>query len=108
MSAPPYVLVYTPEARRIIEDLKKNSTYAVKLKKIRKALRYLQEIGPEYPGLHSHDYKSIPGPGGRTLWESYVENKTPSAWRIWWIYGPGEAEITIVTMRSASLTSQSG
>ncbi len=32
------------------------------------------------------------------LWESYVENKTPSAWRVWWIYGPADGQITIVTI----------
>jgi hypothetical protein len=48
--------------------------------------------------LHPHDYQSIPGPGGVPLWESYVENKTPSAWRIWWIYGPDDGQITIVTI----------
>jgi len=34
----------------------------------------------------------------QTLWESYVENKTPSAWRVWWIYGQGEGGITIITI----------
>jgi hypothetical protein len=24
------------------------------------------------------------------MWDSYVENRTPGAWRIWWMYGPDE------------------
>jgi hypothetical protein len=98
VTSPPYVLLYTAEAQRVIADLEKNAAHRARFKKVRKALRNLQQVGPRHPGLHSHDYQSIPGPGGRTLWESYVENKTPSAWRIWWIYGPGDGEITIVTI----------
>jgi len=58
----------------------------------------LEQRGPRHPGLQSHAYHSVPGPGGATLGESYVENKTPSAWRIWWIYGPAADQITIVTV----------
>jgi hypothetical protein len=38
------------------------------------------------------------GAAGQPLWDSYVENHTPSAWRIFWHYGPGDGEITIVTI----------
>jgi hypothetical protein len=24
------------------------------------------------------------------VWDSYVENRIPGAWRIWWMYGPDE------------------
>lgn len=98
MSAPPFVLLYTHEAEKVIEELRTKQQYDAKLKKVRKALRLLEQVGPRHPGLHSHDYQSVPGPGGATLWESYVENKTPSAWRVWWIYGPVDGQITIVTI----------
>ena len=38
------------------------------------------------------------GPGGVTLWDSYVENKTPGAWRIFWIYGPEKERMTIISI----------
>ncbi|MDQ2710326.1 MAG: hypothetical protein M3Z25_23085 [Actinomycetota bacterium] len=98
MSAPPFALLYTREAEKVLEDLRASKQYVTKLKTVRKALRLLEQAGPRHPGLHSHDYQSIPGPGGVTLWESYVENKTPSAWRIWWIYGPQPDQITIITI----------
>lgn len=98
MSPPPFALRYTREAEKVIEDLRGAKQYAIKLKKVRKALRLLEQTGPRHPGLHSHDYQSVPGPDGATLWESYVENHTPSAWRIWWIYGPDTDQITIVTI----------
>jgi len=98
VSAPPFALLYTREAEKVLEDLRTRNQYAAKLTKVRKAMRLLQDAGPRHPGLHSHDYKSVPGPHGETLWESYVENRTPSAWRIWWIYGPVDGEITIITI----------
>lgn len=97
MSGPPFSLLYTREAEKAIDDLCAKQQYAKKLKKVRKALRLLAQVGPRHPDLHSHDYQSVPGPDGATLWESYVENKTLAAWRIWWIYGPEGGQLTIVT-----------
>jgi hypothetical protein len=90
--------VYTREAEKVLDELRESNQYAVKLKKVRKALRLLEQTGPRHPGLHSHEYHSIPGPNGATLWESYVENRSPGAWRIWWIYGPQNEQITIVAI----------
>jgi hypothetical protein len=98
VSAPPFVLSYTEEAEKVIVDLQ-GPRYATKLKKVRRALKLLQDHGPRHPGPRSHAYQSVPGPSGETLWESsYVENNTPSAWRIWWIYGPAADEITIIVI----------
>lgn len=96
MSAPPFRLVYTDEALRVLTDLGKPA-YAVKLKKVQEALRLLRDVGPSHPGLNSHKYQSLTGPGGEDVWESYVENRTPGAWRIWWVYGPEPDTIRIVT-----------
>ena len=79
-------------------DMRSNRRYGAKLKKVCNTLKHLRELGPRHPGLNSHAYQSIRGPGGSQLWESYVENRTPGAWRIWWIYGPGDGQITIVTI----------
>jgi hypothetical protein len=98
VSAPPYLLPHTREAEKVLGSLVSTKQYAAKLKKVRKALRTLEQAGRRHPGPHSHQYQSIPGPGGAQLWESYVENRTPSAWRIWWIYGPEADQITIVTV----------
>ncbi|MDT8916245.1 hypothetical protein [Amycolatopsis sp. PS_44_ISF1] len=98
MSAPPFQLLYTPEATSILGDLRAKKQYAPKLKKVRKALAFLEQQGPSYIGLRTHPMQSIPGPGGATLYQSYVENNTPGAWRIWWIYGPADDAITIVSL----------
>ena len=97
MSAPPFQLAYTDEARSVLKDLEQ-PRHSVKRKKVLKTLRLLRDIGPAHPGLNSHKYHSRSGPHGEDLWESYVENRTPGAWRIWWIYGPEDDMITIVTL----------
>ena len=97
MSAPPFSLAYTDEARSIITDLAKPK-HADTLKKVKKTLRLLRDVGTSHPGLNSHKYQSMTGPTGEDVWESYVENRTPGAWRIWWTYGPNPDAITIVTL----------
>jgi hypothetical protein len=86
----PYVLRFTDDARDTLDQLTAggNAT-ATKLKKVRKALAFLQ-TDPQYPGLHSHLYENFPGLPNEKVWDSYVENNTPGAWRIYWIYGPDE------------------
>lgn len=92
------MLLYTREAEKVLNDPRGAKQYAAKLKKVRKALRLLEQAGPCHSGLRSRGYQSVPGPEGATLGESYVENKAPSAWRIWWIYSPDAEQITIVTI----------
>lgn len=74
---------------------------AAKLRKVQRALAFL-EHDPRHPGLHSHQYESFPGLPKAKVWDSYVENKTPSAWRLFWMYGPNETvdgkEIAIITV----------
>ena len=72
------------------------SKYEVKLyKKIGKALYHLS-IDPRYPGLNTHEIKQLSTRCGLKVWESYLENKVPSAGRIFWVYGPNDKTITII------------
>lgn len=97
MSAPPFTLLFTREAQEVLEALAKPA-HRTKNAKVRKAMRLLRDVGPSHPGLNSHKYHSLTGPNGEEVWESYVENRTPVAWRIWWIYGPALDTITLVTV----------
>lgn len=96
MSAPPYLLRYAEEAAKVIDKLRSKKQYEAKLKKVKKAIRFLRDNGPTHPGLNSHQYKTFTGPNGEQVWQSYVENHTPGAWRIWWMYGPKPDTITIL------------
>lgn len=90
-------LLFTPEASGILSDLKADAKYKKKHKKINRALGHL-ERDPRHPGLRTHKYTSLRGPNGQEVFEAYVENNTPGAWRIWFWYGPKPGEITILTI----------
>ena len=66
-------------------------------KKWGKVLRFLA-CNPFYPGLKSHEITSLTQKYGKKIFESYLENNTPSAARMFWTYGPGRAEITILAL----------
>lgn len=70
---------------------------AVKAKKVARTIEQLA-VDPRHPGLRSHRYVGMDDVFGAPIWESYVENRTPSAWRIWWFFGPGAEEITVVDL----------
>ena len=68
-----------------------------KLKKVKKALGQLQ-LNPRHPGLNTHEYHGFEGPNGEKVFEAYVENRTPAAYRIFFCYGaPGEIVILAIT-----------
>jgi hypothetical protein len=92
-----FVLKFTPEASATLDDMERDNSYAKKLKKVRKALGYI-EVDPRHSGLQSHQYESLHGPNNEPVWESYIENQTPGAWRIWWWYGPKQGEISILAI----------
>lgn len=64
-------------------------------KKLLKTFHHLS-INPRHTGLSSHEIDALSRIVGFKVWESYVENQTPAAGRIFWAYGPGKAEITIL------------
>ncbi|MDD3012171.1 MAG: hypothetical protein PHC34_00520 [Candidatus Gastranaerophilales bacterium] len=89
-------LEYTSEAKNNLVKLKKNGQIQ-KLKKIKSTLDKLQE-DPRYPGLHTHKYKAFKGQNGEDIFQSYIENKTPCAYRVFWHYGTDKDSITIVAI----------
>jgi hypothetical protein len=91
----PFELVETQKVTETIEALERRDQR--KHRRVVKCLALLEQ-DPTYPSLNSHPYEAIEGPLGEPIWESYVENNTPSAWRIWWFYGPNTGEITLVDL----------
>lgn len=68
-----------------------------KLRKVRRTLG-IMEADIRHPGLKTHKYHAIQGSNGEEVWEAYVENHTPGAYRVFWHYGPGQATITILAI----------
>ncbi len=85
------------EADEQLQDLAADKGKAAVYKAVAKAIRLLAQ-DPHYPSLNSHHYSSLQGPNGEKVWESYAQNNTPSAWRIFWYFGPNKDEITILAI----------
>jgi len=64
-------------------------------RKLVKSFHHLS-INPRHSGLHSHEITPLSKIAGFKIWESYIENNTPAAGRIFWAYGPDKIEITIL------------
>jgi hypothetical protein len=92
-----FELRFTEDAALLLREMQRTSH--PKLKKVNRTLARI-ENDPRHPGLQSHKWRTLAAPDGSDLWESYVENNTPSAWRIWWFYGP-EAGVITITMIAA-------
>jgi hypothetical protein len=88
-----YKLRFVPKAAAVLKALKNGGTNEqVRRRQVGRALGLL-ERNPRHPVLHSHQYESFPIDRDIKVWDSYVDNRTPSAWRIFWRYGPDEAAL---------------
>ena len=84
---------FQPEAEEALANLQELDHK--KYKKVGKTLG-LMESNLRHPSLNTHKYDSYEGPNKEDVFESYVENQTPGAFRIFWYYGPGKGVITIL------------
>jgi len=64
-------------------------------KKWSKALRLLS-CNPFYPSLNTHEIPDLSRRYGRKVWQSYLENRSSRAMRMYWVYGPEQKDITII------------
>ncbi len=84
-------LRFTPEAAAILEELEKHPHQQGLLKQVRKTLSLL-ETNPRHPSLQTHKFKSLRGPNGEEVFEAYVQQHTPGAYRVFFYYGPDRME----------------
>lgn len=92
-----FSLKFTPQAEADLDALEADKGLLKRLKAVRKTLGYL-ERNPRHPSLNTHKYSALTGPNGEEIFEAYAENKTPATYRIFWFYGPGKKEITIIAI----------
>ena len=92
-----YELLFTPQADRDLKELETNSSKKDILKSVRKTLGLI-ETNLRHPSLQTHIFQSLKGPTGEKVFEAYAQQNTPSAYRVFWYYGPGRKEITIVAI----------
>ena len=66
-------------------------------KKLVKALGFLGS-NPKHNSLSSHEITDLSRKYGIRIFQSYLENNTPGAGRIFWAYGPEQGDITVLAI----------
>jgi hypothetical protein len=87
----------TDEAKNQLERLKKDKGLEKRYNAVRKAIGFLSE-NPRHKSLKTHEFTSLTGPKGEKIFEAYAEQSTPAAYRIFWYYGPGRNQMTILAI----------
>ena len=90
-------LKFTRQADADLATLEQTKGLVKRLKAVRKALGCL-ETNPRSQALNTHEFHSLKGANKEKVFEAYAENDTPSAYRIFWHYGPGRDVITIIAI----------
>ncbi len=109
--------VWTEEAGEVYSELKSRAVAALEARKksgkskssrqeglfrqVKKCIDLLLE-NPRHPSLNTHELKSESNPYNKKekVFEAYVQQNTPAAYRVFWCYGPEKGRITIITITS--------
>ena len=94
-----FEIYYTRTASFQLDRLEKDSSQEKRLKAVRKSIG-LMESNLRHPSLNTHKFEILRGANGEEVFESYAENKTPAAFRIFWHYGPQKGQVTIIAITS--------
>jgi len=92
-----FELIFTPQADEDLQEIDNDPSKRDVLKAVRKTLG-LMETNLRYPSLNTHEFISLKRPNGEKVFEAYVQQKTPAAYRMFWYYGPGKKQITLVAI----------
>ena len=90
-------ILWTDTARSQYLALRADLSLAKRRKAVKKCLELLAS-NPRHPGLHTHQFTSLGGSRGEKVFEAYAEQSTPAAYRVFWYYGPGKNQITLLAM----------
>jgi hypothetical protein len=82
-------LCFTLEADKQLTIIENDPSLKSVQKQVRKTLRYL-ETNLRAKSLQTHEYQSLSRRYGIKVFEAYVQQNTPAAYRVFWHYGPDE------------------
>jgi hypothetical protein len=94
-----FELIFTSQADEDLQGIENDPSRRDVLKAVRKILGFM-ETNLRHPSLNTHEFISLKGPNGEKVFEAYGQQKTPAAYRIFWYYGPGRKQITLVAITS--------
>lgn len=92
-----FELIFTEKADLQLDVLESSKDKKAALKAVRKTLA-LMETDLKHPSLQTHEYSDLEGANAEKVFESYAQNRTPGAYRIFWHYGPKKGQITVVAI----------
>jgi hypothetical protein len=91
-------------AKRSLDTRKKNKKAKASpteglFKQVDKCVELLQS-NPRHPGLNTHEFSSLTHPFDpkQKVFEAYAQNRIPGAYRVFWCYGPGKRQNTILAI----------
>lgn len=90
-----FELKFTEQADFDMNALRSDNSKKAISKAVIKSLRFMM-VNLKHPSLQTHKYNEFHGPNNEEIFESYAQNNTPGAYRIFWYYGPGKKVITIL------------
>jgi hypothetical protein len=95
-------LRFKPTAEAQYNRIQQDPALKGLLKQVRKTLGYL-ETNLRAKCLQTHKYESLTKRYGKEVFEAYIQQDTPAAYRVFWYYGPDETDkkgkrIPIVTI----------
>lgn len=93
-----FKLQFSEEAKLRLKELELDKSKKGLLKQVRKILVFM-ESNLKHPSLHTHKFSEIACKLGE-VFETYAQNNTPGAYRIFWTYGPGKREFYILDIAS--------
>lgn len=110
-----FELVWTAEAQDTFEQLQEAAAKALASRKKARRTKASKQEGlfkqvfkcvsllaenPRHPGLSTHEFHSLDHPYEQDgkVFEAYIQNRSPGAWRLFWCYGPDKKQITILTI----------
>jgi len=111
----PFTLMWTEAAEERYRKLRAEAEASLKARNARSATKAAKAKGlfkqvhgcvaklaanPRHPGLKTHKFDSLSNPYDERLpvFEAYAQNRTPGAYRVFWCYGPGKSDITILAI----------
>ena len=94
-----FTLVFTLRAQEELDRLEDSPRYAGLVKQIKKTLGFLQ-TNPRHPSLQTHAFHALEHPydPDERVFEAYVQQQTPAAYRLFWCYGPEKGQLTIIAI----------
>lgn len=91
-----FEILLSPEAIRQF-NLLQNPAHKAVFKAVDKTIQLIA-ANLRHPSLNTHEFHGLSGPGREKIFESYAQNRTPGAFRIFWFCGPGKGSLTILTI----------